>query len=252
MNKNQYRFILFLFLILMPAFISCGIARKNIDPGMKFFFYETEHYIALLHLPKKNIKKIIPKPFDIKDNVLCKIQVSRYKKVYLPVDGVPFNALTVSLLVKYKDIHAWYPLVSLVSIPPMNILPLYRYGYENKLGIMNYQPGGTAFRASVKRDFTLFFEMEFTFLPRETAEIQPDKHLALHAPDIYIKDKKIVLVEDTYKDKKPEISIKDGFGAYVFHSSDHWNAKLFNSMRVEYMFFAEIKGNTYKRAFYLE
>lgn len=240
------------FLILSIIICSCSkIEGVYIDPKMKYYFYTTESHVFLFKINKELVKNYIPEKLETGDKKKLNgmLKINRYKKLYLP-GGRPYYEAVIFIEVEHKEQKGWFPLKSFVSIPPLDIIPMTKFGYKSLFTMFNYSPVGTNFRASIKRNFNLILEIEFSFLPVETVKNYKKKKTAITNPVFIIKNKEIVKITKV-KEKLSQmnISIKEGIGAFLFHKIPGLNMELFNKSKIKEVYFVETKGKYFKRAF---
>jgi hypothetical protein len=157
------------------------------------------------------------------------------------------------VLIEHKKTAGWYPLGIFTDIPPYNLKPYNTFKLTPKLVSIKYSPAGSNFAATVKKNYNLFLEFEFSFLPRENYIKNDIKNYAFNLPYITKKDKKsFIKTVNVWKGRERMLVIKDGTGAFLFHKQSGFDFTFLNTLKVLDVFYFEKTGSYTKKAYLVE
>ncbi len=241
---------IFLITIIFLLF-HCTKEHVYIKQGGKFFYYKTEGYVYLFNIPQKTAALFLPAKSEYEATNKGMLFIKRYKKVYMPGTGGTYIEAGVFILTEKDEHYSWFLVASFVDVPILSLRPLTHFGYKSRYSLINFQPSGKNFRATVKRDFKLVLEIEFSFLPTENFNSEKIAKHVFDFPVLSAKNNRPVLIK-TKKIDKGNITFKEGIGAFVFHSKATKKLRMLNNAKIKKVFYFEKKFKETRKAYYVD
>lgn len=245
-----------LYLVILPLAFSCSKKQIYKEKTADFYYYHTEGYVFYFNIDKKLLKNLmpknkLPKEKQFKPTGRGVLTVNNYKKVYIPGSGGKYIEVSLFILLKRKNALAWLPVTFFVNIPVINLKPVTDFTFMKKYALINYKPWGRNFRLTLKRNFELFLEIEFSFLPKEDFNKQKTASAIFKYPLIRYNGKKAVYIQRVNLEKG-SITYKEGIGAFVFHDSAPQKLKIMNNAKVSDVFYFEKHYKETKKMYFIE